>query len=653
MRCPNIVLDDLDGGGGETRPARVSLIQMPNGTGKTTTLELLNATLSGEARSWDHERVLEFRRPGEDHGSGTFAVSLRVDGRLLTIELTLDFESGTVRYRTSNPGSGGLEDGYRPTAAVRRFLSPGFLSLFVFDGEFAERLFDPVKAEADDAVDALCQLYLLGEIGEFAENEWTLRTKQVGAKSDVTLTRLMQSRSTLSERREKVEAARASAESRAKAAEAAIADYQKKIDQRMSTVNTVQQEYAEALVAVSKTEGELAKAVSDVMLEIRQPLSIDARFGEWLVELRDNLDDLQLPENTSAQFFLDLAKRDACICGRDFTPGSRHQVELNAKQYLGSEEAGIINAIKKDVGDRTAEPSAPAEGDEPRPDLTALIECMSAARRAARAAVQTVDTLKLKLIQSGDEEFRAWQEAQDAQKETLRKCSDVLRDVAADRDDRPEEALWSLRTIDKLIDERGARIAELTKTVRLRRQTDKLRTILQRAREIARTRIREELVEVSNERLATILGNDPVRIQRIDRSIRLLNQNKASTGQSLAIGYVFLTAALSRGSNDFPLIVDSPANPIDAGRRRRIASLVPSLCTQFVGFIINTEFLGFVESLEKSASDVRYITIFRLTEGTARLMPGLPAEAIKTENAVVVEDRSYFLDFDMTEEGDD
>ena len=158
---------------------------------------------------------------------------------------------------------------------------------------------------------------------------------------------------------------------------------------------------------------------------------------------------------------------------------------------------------------------------------------------------------------------------------------------------------------------------------------------------------------MSNERLATVLGNDPVRIQKIDRSIRLLNQNKASTGQSLAIGYVFLTAALSRGSNDFPLIVDSPANPIDAGRRRRIASLVPSLCTQFIGFIINTEFLGFVESLEQSASEVRYITIFRVTDGTARLMPGLPADAVRTDNAVVVEDQDYFLNFDMTQEGDD
>ena len=47
------------------------------------------------------------------------------------------------------------------------FSSPEFLRLFIFDGEFADELFDPKKAEADRAIDALCQLYLLGEVSQF------------------------------------------------------------------------------------------------------------------------------------------------------------------------------------------------------------------------------------------------------------------------------------------------------------------------------------------------------------------------------------------------------------------------------------------------------------------------------------------------------
>ena len=48
---------------------------------------------------------------------------------------------------------------------------------------------------------------------------------------------------------------------------------------------------------------------------------------------------------------------------------------------------------------------------------------------------------------------------------------------------------------------------------------------------------------------------------------------------------------------DFPLVVDSPAGPIDEGVRRRIGRLLPELCTQFVGFTINTERAGFVDAL--------------------------------------------------------
>ena len=44
LRCPDTAVELVRDG----RVPQVSLIQMPNGTGKTTTLELLKATLSAE-----------------------------------------------------------------------------------------------------------------------------------------------------------------------------------------------------------------------------------------------------------------------------------------------------------------------------------------------------------------------------------------------------------------------------------------------------------------------------------------------------------------------------------------------------------------------------------------------------------------------------
>ncbi|RYE84531.1 MAG: hypothetical protein EOP19_11340, partial [Hyphomicrobiales bacterium] len=122
------------------KPARVALIQMPNGTGKTTTLELLRRTLTGQGDRWTPQEVRALRRPGEDNEDGSFKVTLLMDERPLTIEMTLDFEEGTVAYGTTWPGSGGLQRRYNPPPAILKFLTPAFLDLFIFDGEFADRL---------------------------------------------------------------------------------------------------------------------------------------------------------------------------------------------------------------------------------------------------------------------------------------------------------------------------------------------------------------------------------------------------------------------------------------------------------------------------------------------------------------------------------
>jgi DNA sulfur modification protein DndD len=110
---------------------------MPNGTGKTTTLNLLRVTLSGSARDWnqDPKRILELRRSGGTTQTGQFIVRLAINGNPLTFELNLNFKDRKVFYRTSF--GAGIREGFYPPPQLRRFLNPEFVSLFVFDGELA------------------------------------------------------------------------------------------------------------------------------------------------------------------------------------------------------------------------------------------------------------------------------------------------------------------------------------------------------------------------------------------------------------------------------------------------------------------------------------------------------------------------------------
>ena len=83
-----------------------------------------------------------------------------------------------------------------------------------FDGEFADRLLDGERAEADRAVNALCQLYLLDEVSEFAREYWEKSAKAQTARTASGLARHEQMRDQLVAREKKIKAAQADANSK-------------------------------------------------------------------------------------------------------------------------------------------------------------------------------------------------------------------------------------------------------------------------------------------------------------------------------------------------------------------------------------------------------------------------------------------------------
>lgn len=643
LRTPDIDINLLDG---EGRAAKVALIQMPNGTGKTTTLNLIKATLSNDAANWSKEQVRQLLRRGDQRTEGRFTVKLLVNGRPMTIELILDFGKGAARYRTTKIGSGGIEAGWQPSPDVHKFLSPEFLRLFIFDGEFADELFDSKQAEADRAIDALCQLYLLEDVAAFAEEEWDRKSKDGGPKTDTGLQRYQGEHINLLKRREELHTLERRAKKMVAEHSKACTDLEKRIDARMAGMKSVQEDYSKATAALIEAEGELKSATGDAMAAMRMPLALHDSFGQSLVELKENLDHLRLPENTSAQFFEELIAEAECICGREMTPGAKHEISARSKRYLDAEESGTINAMKSDIDKFATRPDEDTLTDR----LMVQLSSLGAASRKQQEANQLVRTLKQKLIAEGDQQLKTWEEELSDHRTQLGQFREILASIEADGspDDNP---IWSLKLIERKIKEISAKIAEITATVTLRKQTDSVKAILARAATLARARIKQELVDEANQRLKGILINDPLEIERIDRSLRLSGQDGASVGQTLSVGYTFLMSVLNRGNNNFPLVVDSPANPIDDDVRQNVGALIPTLCTQFVGFTINTERPGFVPALEKAAGEIKYLTMFRKTDGTARLLPGLPDKGVtQTETAVLIEGRDYFMNFGLKSE---
>src|SRR5690554_1560113 len=118
LRCPDHEINCADQDG---IPYSVCLIQMPNGTGKTTTLALLRAALSGSATNWDPHTISEFRKKDSSDENGYFEVRLSLNGRRATIITEFDFENSRVSYKTTH--GPGRRDGFHPPSDFRRFMN--------------------------------------------------------------------------------------------------------------------------------------------------------------------------------------------------------------------------------------------------------------------------------------------------------------------------------------------------------------------------------------------------------------------------------------------------------------------------------------------------------------------------------------------------
>ena len=160
---------------------------MPNGTGKTTTLEMLRAALSGEASEWDTNKILSMRKQVPKTESGQFQVVILFDGRRLTITMDFDFEEGLVRYTTTLPS--GNKEGFVPPSNLSKFFQPNFVNFFVFDGELANQLLSSSHTQAQSAIEALFQLQYFSQITDKIEEYWENKTANVSATEEKGLAR--------------------------------------------------------------------------------------------------------------------------------------------------------------------------------------------------------------------------------------------------------------------------------------------------------------------------------------------------------------------------------------------------------------------------------------------------------------------------------
>jgi DNA sulfur modification protein DndD len=633
LRSPDIEVN-LEKSDGSV--ARVSLLQMPNGTGKTTTLNCLRAAMDGSAESWSEEKVKSYREIDGMRDQGLFVATLRVhDTQKIIVEMTFHFNEGVVTYKTTVGSK--TEDNYSPPPDVRRYLDPRFSKLLFFDGEMANNLIDGKgTTSASQIIDTFYGLYHLSELKENARRSYEFHEKRSGAKGAAQLTKLIIRRDSLREKSQTLKKQAETNEARLAALRHEHARINVELEEHLLKSGQFQEEEIRVQDERDQASSRLERAFHEVDLIFPDPFAIWPPLAAEVHDLVESLDRLKLTAQSSRLFLEDLVQEPVCVCDRTMDSAARASIQKRANQTLEDAVNGYLKSLKRQIQPYAKKgPSVFGEA----------VDMIIAADDDLSKAGNALENIRIRAAATGDEEVgKKKDQLKKIQEEidTLESSLETARRFTKTGDD---ERCGCIDYFEKRLKEAENELARLSGTRELKHRTDTLIQVIDAAYKQAHALLKDDVVRRANERLLQILRYNPVQIRDIGNSVQLEGRGGASVGQTLAVGYVFLAGLLYEGGNQFPLVVDSPVGSLDDEARKELGGLIPILVKQMVGFVIATERKWFVDPLaDASDGDLLYLTHLRINEYTKEIIADLKGnKRFSSDNGILLEGRDAFM----------
>jgi DNA sulfur modification protein DndD len=641
LRCPdheiNCCRDD-----GQTY--RVSLIQMPNGTGKTTTLQLLRAAISGSAAAdrWSPSAVKELKKRGSDNSHGSFVLRLLLDRRRVTVIMAFDFEAGKISYKTTR--GHGQVNGFDPPHDFRRFMNDNFAKFFVFDGELAQDLLDRDQVQADSVLEALFQISAIRSISAKIQTYWDESTRHVSATEERGLARRQNRLKVLRDRLAYLEGERNRLISAREERASNLERQRQRYDQEIKKEEARAQRIASATARVEKLEAAVREDSLEILETLRDPHAVSSVFAEMLQNFKLGLDRVKLPESAAREFFEELADELECVCGRMIDDDIRAVIRSRANGYLGSDDVSLLNSMKTLIFDAVGPSSDRAEKDL-RKTLGELDDVIANAREAQN------ELESLRLEAEAEPAVRRAKEKIEELEEAITNTDALLERFESKEDTANDSDIWGIEVVARRLKDAEDKLAEITRTIRLKVKRDILVTVIEVAYQRGRDGIARDVCAQANERIAELLPYNQIVIDRVDQCLILSGQEGGSVGENLSVAYAFLATLFNRSEHQLPFVVDSPAGPIDLAVRPKIGELIPKLTGQFIAFTISSERENFVPGLKQaSGGDIQFLTVFRKGSEALEGMGRATSNFLESSDGFVVHDEALFNNFQLDSE---
>lgn len=576
-----------------------NFVMMANGTGKTTTMELIKGLMDGSAADWSAKKIKIFAPTTSHSDVGVFSIAVKFDERQYKYFLYMNYKTGTANIKTTTTTLGGMEDGRHLPDGLKGIFTPEFVRRFVFDGEQAEKTMDSSSNEAEETIRYLYRLDELDEI--IATNQRILSEIQDAEGSKGSKSSL----SNLRTRQEGVKTTISKLQKRAAHLRKDIKTFEderkEKITQRDAldkNYETLNQEKQEILNLQQHNKDSIDAQISEIIRLSKSPYLISQEFCDRMYGLGSSMTKLKLPKTISKDFFVELAHAKDCICGRCIGESEKKTILENAEKYLGSDQQSVLNAIKSSLMACSYDSS-----------LSDAFTELSKLREEANRLQTRLNTNAEKLLKAGGEEA-AKLKARTDELEKYIAVSKYQLDIIESKDENNEELTEdnNLYKAQLLYKDYEHKIASATRTNGALYRKEVVESLVFAIKEQATAELKKEIIRKANEKIQKVITDDVIEIDNIDRYIKLKERSGASQGQTLGIAYCFLGTLFEDSELEFPFIIDSPTGSMDFDKREAVADIIPKVFNQMISFVQSAEVKRFADRFYDNP-DAQYLTI--------------------------------------------
>jgi|TARA_B100000315_G_scaffold258327_1_gene310051 DNA sulfur modification protein DndD len=632
LRCPDFDIDIEKNG--EILP---TLLQMPNGTGKTTTLDLLKCCM------YNHEfttrEIQEYKAKGNEYKEkGFFQAKLKLDSEIFYIKISFDFKNNKASYSSSLSSGGWKPELILPTP-LDKIIDKGLVDLLFIDLEKCEKLFRKHLTEAQDAIRKFCKITILNRIiSDLDEHKKRARNIATPRGSvEINIATEEARNKDINLKYNEIKKQEEKCKKFLNDTEDKFTEYDLIIREKLEKDDQLKKRREELETKKNKAEALYQNALLNNFNKIKIIGTYGGNLEKNLTGFVEGLDKLQLPEAEARVFFEELLERDHCICGEELNEKRRQNILKEKEKFISIDAARIVAEIKNSVKIHISENQK-----------TNLDEVNKVTQKFKHEYDSLIEDLKLITTKTFKDDMKIWDDYNKLKKERGEKeyfLSVTIKKPWKSIDNESNtESLISLKTQKELSDKR---LAELTGTQDIEKKVKFLINILDSSKEEAEMKISKELTDECNNKIKKMLSKDPVYIESIEKHIIFKDQqSKGSTGQEARIGIIFLLTILDRSLIKFPLVVDTPVKGMDFAGRRRTAKFISDLKSQFIGFVIDSDKEDFSDKLKEfSNNKANFITSYRRHPEFDKLASEFQMGPKNSGNSHVVYDYNFFNKF--------